>query len=50
MLDGHQNRFAEAHKDFEEALEIFESFAKKNPEEFSADVTRVKKLLADLPK
>jgi len=42
ILDGDQGRI-------EEALDIYESFANNNPERFSADVTRVKNLLADLP-
>jgi hypothetical protein len=33
---------------FEEALKIYEAYAKQNPEQFSSDVTRVKKLLEDL--
>jgi tetratricopeptide (TPR) repeat protein len=50
ILDRVQNRTEEARKEYEEALKIYESFAKNNPEQFSAYVTRVKKLLAELPK
>jgi hypothetical protein len=35
-----QNRMEEARKELVEALTIYESFAKNNPERFSADVTR----------
>jgi hypothetical protein len=39
----------EARKEFEEALQIYEALVKQDPERFSADVTRVEKLLAELP-
>ena len=45
VLDRDQNRMEEARKDYEEALNIYEAFAKQDPEEFSSDVKRVKKLL-----
>jgi hypothetical protein len=45
-----QNRMEEARKAFEEALQIYEAFAKEDPDQFSTDVTRVNKLLAELPK
>jgi hypothetical protein len=49
LLDSAQNRMAEARNEYEEALQIYESFAKNDPEQFSANVTRVKKRLANLP-
>ena len=48
--DRDQNRMEEARKDYEEALNIYEAFAKQDPEEFSSDVKRVKKLLEELPR
>ena len=41
---------AEARKDYEEALAIYEAFAQRDPELFTADVKRLKKLLKELPK
>jgi hypothetical protein len=38
----------EARRAFEEALKIYEAYAKQNPEQFSSDVKRVKKLLEEL--
>jgi hypothetical protein len=40
----------EARKDYEEALNIYEACAKQDPEEFSSDVKRVRKLLEELPR
>jgi hypothetical protein len=40
----------EAREEYEEALKIYEAFAKQDPEEFSSDVKRVKKLLEELPR
>ena len=39
----------EARKEFAEALQIYETFARQDSPRFSADVTRVEKLLAELP-
>jgi hypothetical protein len=39
----------EAREEYVEALQIYEALSKQNPERFSRDVERVKKLLADLP-
>ena len=36
--------------EYEEALKIYEAFAKQDPEQFSPDVNRLKKLLEELPK
>ena len=44
--DGHQTE--EARRAFEEALKIYEVYAKQDPEQFSSDVNRVKKLLEGL--
>jgi tetratricopeptide (TPR) repeat protein len=43
-----QNRMDEASKAYEEALEIYERFARADPDQFSSDVTRVKRLLANV--
>ena len=48
-LDSNQDRVEEARKEYTEALKIYENFAKDDPEDFSADVTRVRKQLAELP-
>jgi tetratricopeptide (TPR) repeat protein len=45
-----QKRLKDSRKDLEEALKIYEVFAEQNSEKFSRDVTRVKKLLEQLPK
>jgi tetratricopeptide (TPR) repeat protein len=50
ILDSAQNRMAEARKEYEEALKIYEAFAKQDPEQFTTDVKRLKKLLQELPK
>jgi len=50
MLDSDQNRTAEARKEYEEALKILEDFAKQDPEQYTTDVKRLKKLLEELPK
>jgi tetratricopeptide (TPR) repeat protein len=50
ILDSDQNRMAEARKEYEEALKIYEAFAKQDPEQFTTDVKRLKKLLQELPK
>jgi hypothetical protein len=50
LLDRDQNRMAEARKDYEEALAIYEAFAQRDPELFKADVERLKRLLKELPK
>ncbi len=50
ILDHYQNRMAEARKEYEEALKIYEAFAKQDPEQFTTDVKRLKKLLQELPK
>ena len=48
--DRDQNRMAEARKEYEEALKIYEAFAKQDPEQFTSDVKRLTKLLKELPK
>jgi hypothetical protein len=48
-LDRGQGRLEEAREEYVEALQIYEALSKQNPERFSRDVERVKKLLADLP-
>jgi hypothetical protein len=40
----------EARKELDEALQIYQPFAKQDPERFSADVARIKKLLELLPR
>jgi hypothetical protein len=50
ILDRDQNRTADARKEYEEALKIYEAFAKQDPEQFTTDVNRLKKLLEELPK
>ena len=44
------NRMAEAREEYEEALKIFQDFAKQDPEQYTADVQRLKKLLEELPR
>ena len=48
ILDRDQHKTKEARRAFEEALKIYEAYAKQNPEQFSSDVKRVKKLLEEL--
>jgi ABC-type branched-subunit amino acid transport system substrate-binding protein len=48
ILDSDQHQKEEARRAFEEALKIYEAYAKQNPEQFSSDVKRVKKLLEEL--
>jgi tetratricopeptide (TPR) repeat protein len=48
ILYSDQHQTEEARRAFEEALKIYEAYAKQNPEQFSSDVKRVKKLLEDL--
>ena len=50
ILDRDQNRVEEARNEYSEALKIYESFAVKNPERFSGDVTRAKNVPAELAK
>lgn len=50
ILDRYQKRMAEARKEYEEALKIYEAFAKQDPEQFTTDVKRLKKVLEELPK
>ena len=50
ILDRDQNRMAETRKEFEEALKIYEDFAKEDPELFTTDVQRLKELLDELPR
>jgi hypothetical protein len=45
-----QNRWKEARKEYEEALNFYEALAKEDPERFSPDVKRVKKLLKEFPR
>ena len=49
ILDCNQSGLEEARKEFAETLQIYEGLAKQNPERFSRDVERVKKLLTKLP-
>lgn len=49
VLDRDQNRPDEARQEFEEALQIYETLAKQDSQRFSADVSRMKQLLAELP-
>jgi tetratricopeptide (TPR) repeat protein len=49
ILETNQNRIAQAHEEFAEALHIYEAFAKQNPQRFLTDVRRVKELLAEFP-
>ena len=44
----HQNRMDEARQAYEEALHIYERFAKRNPDRFAGDVARLQQLLAEL--
>jgi hypothetical protein len=48
ILDRDQGRMEEARKEWSEALQIYETLARKDSPRFSADVTRVKKLLEEL--
>ena len=48
ILDSDQNRIEAARNEYEEALKIYESFAKQDSIRFSPDVERVKKLLKGL--
>ena len=41
-----QNRMAEARKEYQEALKIYEAFAKQDPEQFTTDVKRLIFLIA----
>jgi hypothetical protein len=50
ILDRAHTRMAEAREEFEEALKIYEDLAKQDPEQFTTDVQRLKKLLEELPK
>jgi tetratricopeptide (TPR) repeat protein/pimeloyl-ACP methyl ester carboxylesterase len=51
ILDRDQGRMEEARNEFAEALQIYETLAKQDySPRFSADVTRLKKLLAELDK
>ena len=49
ILDRGQSQVEEARKEYAETLQIYEGLAKQNPERFSRDVERVKKLLAEWP-
>ena len=48
ILYSGQHQTEETGRAFEEALKIYEAYAKQNPEQFSSDVKRVKKLLEEL--
>jgi nephrocystin-3 len=48
ILYSDQHQTEGAGRAFEEALKIYEAYAKQNPEQFSSDVKRVKKLLEKL--
>ena len=50
VLNHDQKRMEEARQELGEALQIYEPFAKQDSQRFSADVTRVEKLLGELPK
>src|SRR6266404_1409626 len=45
--DRDQNRMEAARKEYEEALKIYEAFAEQDPEQFTTDVQRLKKLLKE---
>jgi tetratricopeptide (TPR) repeat protein len=49
ILENNQNRIEQAREEVAEALRIYEALAKQNPQRFSADVKRVKELLAEFP-
>ena len=48
-LGRERKRTQEARKELDEALRIYQPLANQDPEQFSPDVTRVKKLLDELP-
>ena len=48
VLDRSQSRLEDARLASEEALTIYQDFAKQDSEQFSPDVTRVKKLLEEV--
>jgi hypothetical protein len=48
ILDCDQNRMEEARNEYAEALNIYERFAERNPERFSAYVTKMKNLLKEV--
>ena len=50
LFDSGKNRVNKARNEYEEALKIYEAFAKEDPEQFSPHVKRVKKLLKELPR
>jgi hypothetical protein len=49
-LGRERKRTQEARKELDEALRIYQPLANQDPEQFSPDVTRVKKLLDELPR
>ena len=49
ILNRAQNRPEETRKAFEEALKIYEAFAKQDPDQFSPLIQWMKKLLKQLP-
>jgi hypothetical protein len=50
VLDRDQKRMEAARKGLEEALDIYERFAERNPERFQSDVAQVKRDLQALGK
>jgi tetratricopeptide (TPR) repeat protein len=50
ILDRNRNRIPAARKEYEEALKIYEALKQQDPEQFSPDVERVRKLLEELPR
>ena len=50
ILNRAENRTEETRKAFEEALKIYEAFAKQDPDQFSPLVERLTTLLKHLPK
>lgn len=50
VLHSDENRMADARKAYEEALKIYQQFAKKSPARYERDVERVRRLLDGLKK
>jgi len=48
VLHRDQNRVEDARKAYEEALRIYEDFAKKAPDRYARDVERTQRLLKEL--
>jgi len=50
IFDSDKNQMNKSRMEYEEALKIYEAFAKQDPDQFSPLVERMKKLLKHLPK